>query len=102
MTLLTALILVGCGSNQGAAPTAEPTSTPTMQFKHAPAMTINVHHHFTARLATSDGTIDITLLPQLAPIAVNNFIFLARHHYYNGVIFHRIMSTFMEQTGYPT
>jgi cyclophilin family peptidyl-prolyl cis-trans isomerase len=97
-----AVLLAGCGTNQAAAPPPEPTLTPIMSFKHAPPMTINVSHHYTATLDTSEGAIVITLLPRLAPIAVNNFVFLARHHFYDGVIFHRIISTFMIQTGDPT
>lgn len=95
-------LLAGCGASQDAAPTPEPTLTPTMSFSHAPRMTINVAHHFTATLDTSDGVVVVKLLPQLAPRAVNNFVFLARHHFYDGVIFHRIITRFMVQTGDPT
>jgi peptidylprolyl isomerase len=73
-----------------------------MKFGHAPAMTINPQHHYTATLVTTDGTFTIRLLPRVAPIAVNNFVFLARHHFYDNVIFHRIISTFMVQTGDET
>jgi cyclophilin family peptidyl-prolyl cis-trans isomerase len=65
-------------------------------------MTIDKNAHYTATVSTSDGAFTITLLPKIAPIAVNNFVFLARHHFYNGVIFHRIIKNFMVQTGDPT
>jgi cyclophilin family peptidyl-prolyl cis-trans isomerase len=103
--LLAALILLaGCGSSHtaGSSPTVVPTPTATMKFKHPPAMTINPSHQYVATLATTDGTFKIELLPKVAPIAVNNFVFLARHHYYDNVIFHRILSTFMVQTGDET
>jgi cyclophilin family peptidyl-prolyl cis-trans isomerase len=53
-------------------------------------------------MVTSDGTFVIELLPRVAPIAVNNFVFLARHHYYTGNLFFRIIAPFMVQTGDPT
>jgi cyclophilin family peptidyl-prolyl cis-trans isomerase len=65
-------------------------------------MTINVHHHYTADVQTNRGTFTITLLPGVAPLAVNNFVFLARRHFYGGTIFHRIIKSFMVQTGDPT
>jgi cyclophilin family peptidyl-prolyl cis-trans isomerase len=65
-------------------------------------MAVNKSARYTATLVTSDGTLTITLLPTVAPITVNNFIFLARHHFYNGVIFHRIVPNFVVQTGDPT
>jgi peptidylprolyl isomerase len=65
-------------------------------------MTINPNHHYTATVATTDGTFTIALLPKVAPIAVNSFVFLARHGFYNHVIFHRIIKDFMVQTGDPT
>jgi cyclophilin family peptidyl-prolyl cis-trans isomerase len=65
-------------------------------------MTINVNHRYTAEVQTNKGTFSITLLPRVAPLAVNNFVFLARHHFYDGTIFHRIIKSFMVQTGDPT
>jgi cyclophilin family peptidyl-prolyl cis-trans isomerase len=51
---------------------------------------------------TSMGTIVIALDAVNAPKTVNNFVFLAAHHYYDGVIFHRIINGFMCQGGDPT
>jgi cyclophilin family peptidyl-prolyl cis-trans isomerase len=53
-------------------------------------------------MTTSLGTIVIALDAINAPITVNNFVFLAAHHYYDGVIFHRIINGFMCQGGDPT
>lgn len=68
----------------------------------APAMTINPQESYRAVLQTTDGPITIELLPQEAPKTVNNFVFLAREGYYDGVPFHRVINGFMIQTGDPT
>jgi cyclophilin family peptidyl-prolyl cis-trans isomerase len=51
---------------------------------------------------TNKGTIRIDLFEAEAPNTVNNFVFLARNHYYDGIIFHRVLEGFMAQTGDPT
>jgi len=48
------------------------------------------------------GEFVIELYPQKAPITVNNFVFLARNGYYDGVTFHRVLEGFVAQTGDPT
>ncbi|MCX6519905.1 MAG: peptidylprolyl isomerase [Actinobacteria bacterium] len=53
-------------------------------------------------METTLGTIVIALDAINAPKTVNNFVFLAAHHYYDGVIFHRIINGFMCQGGDPT
>jgi cyclophilin family peptidyl-prolyl cis-trans isomerase len=53
-------------------------------------------------METSMGTMVIALDPIAAPKAVNNFVFLANYHYYEGVIFHRIIKGFVIQGGDPT
>jgi cyclophilin family peptidyl-prolyl cis-trans isomerase len=65
-------------------------------------MDIDPGKQYTATLKTSEGDITIELLPQEAPKTVNNFVFLARQGYYDGVIFHRTIEGFMIQTGDPT
>jgi cyclophilin family peptidyl-prolyl cis-trans isomerase len=52
-------------------------------------------------MVTSKGTMTIALDPIAAPATVNNFVFLARWHYYDGVVFHRIIPGFMLQGGDP-
>jgi cyclophilin family peptidyl-prolyl cis-trans isomerase len=52
-------------------------------------------------METSMGTLVIALDPIAAPITVNNFVFLAAQHYYDGVIFHRIIQGFVCQGGDP-
>src|SRR6476646_600179 len=78
-------------------------SAPKKQdFKSAPEMGIDPSKRYTATLDTSLGEIVIALDAVKAPKTVNNFVFLALHHYYDGGIFHRIINGFMCQGGDPT
>ena len=72
------------------------------QWSEAPAMQIDVNRAYQATLNTQRGPVVVELLPQLAPVTVNNFVFLARQGYYDGVTFHRVIPGFMAQTGDPT
>ena len=72
------------------------------QFNDTPEMGIDPAKRYTATLDTSLGEIVIALDAAKAPKTVNNFVFLALHHYYDGVIFHRIINGFMCQGGDPT
>ena len=72
------------------------------QWSTAPAVTIDVNKNYTAHIQLDKGTIDIELLPKAAPITVNNFVFLSRQGYYDGVTFHRVLPGFMAQGGDPT
>lgn len=65
-------------------------------------MGIDTSKRYTATMETSLGTIVIALDAINAPITVNSFVFLAAHHYYDGVIFHRIIKDFVCQGGDPT
>ncbi len=53
-------------------------------------------------LETSLGTIEVTLKPETAPKACENFLGLVQKKYYDGIIFHRIIKNFMIQGGDPT
>ena len=64
-------------------------------------MGIDPAKRYTATMETSMGTLVIVLDPIAAPRTVNNFVYLAAQHYYDGVIFHRIISGFMCQGGDP-
>jgi cyclophilin family peptidyl-prolyl cis-trans isomerase len=72
------------------------------QWNAPPEMTIDPNKQYTATVETSEGTIKASLFAQEAPQTVNNFVFLAREGYYDGVIFHRVINGFMIQTGDPT
>lgn len=65
-------------------------------------MGIDASKRYTATMDTSMGTLVIALDAINAPLTVNNFVFLALNHYYEGVIFHRIINGFMCQGGDPT
>jgi cyclophilin family peptidyl-prolyl cis-trans isomerase len=65
-------------------------------------MCIDPTKRYTAELETSLGSMTIALDAAAAPNTVNNFVVLARYHYYDGVIFHRIIKGFMCQGGDPT
>lgn len=65
-------------------------------------MQIDVAKTYTATITTSAGTLVAELLASEAPLTVNNFVFLAREGFYNGVIFHRVIPGFMIQGGDPT
>jgi cyclophilin family peptidyl-prolyl cis-trans isomerase len=64
-------------------------------------MTIDPKKTYVATIKTSCGTIVIKLAPKDAPIGVNNFVFLARHHLYDGTWFQRIAAGFVIQGGDP-
>lgn len=57
---------------------------------------------YAAILETSAGTMLIDLFEAKATQTVNNFVFLARNHFYDGVAFHRVIPGFIAQTGDPT
>jgi cyclophilin family peptidyl-prolyl cis-trans isomerase len=65
-------------------------------------MVIDPSKRYTATMSTSLGDLVIALDAIAAPKTVNNFVFLAREGYYDGVIFHRIIQGFMCQGGDPT
>ena len=72
------------------------------QFASPPQMSIDPEGDYTADIQTNQGTISVELYAEDAPITVNNFVFLARQGFYDGVIFHRVIPNFMIQGGDPT
>jgi cyclophilin family peptidyl-prolyl cis-trans isomerase len=64
-------------------------------------MCIDPAKRYTADMVTSRGTIRIALDPVSAPKTVNNFVVLARYHYYDGIVFHRVIPGFVLQGGDP-
>ncbi|MBI5566830.1 MAG: peptidylprolyl isomerase [Chloroflexi bacterium] len=75
---------------------------PKKQFKQAPEMTIDKAKSYTATIKTDKGDVQIKLLADKAPVAVNNFVFLAKAGWYDNVPFHRVLSDFMAQAGDPS
>ena len=72
------------------------------QYSAAPTMAIDAAKKYVATLHTEKGDIEIELAASATPITVNNFVFLAREKFYDGVIFHRTIPGFMIQGGDPT
>jgi len=83
-------------------PAFDGSAPKSQKFNEAPEMGIDPSKRYTATMETSLGTIVIALDAINAPKTVNNFVFLALNHYYDGVIFHRIINGFMCQGGDPT
>ena len=94
-------------------PTPPSVSTPTpslrtvgdrtfKQYGQPPLMTIDPAARHTAIISTNKGDFTLELFASEAPITVNNFVFLAREGFYDGVTFHRVIRDFMIQTGDPT
>jgi len=82
-------------------PALDGSAPKKQKFDAAPEMGIDPLKRYTATMETSMGTLVIALDPIAAPITVNNFVFLAAQHYYDGVIFHRIIQGFVCQGGDP-
>ncbi|MGZ3586902.1 MAG: peptidylprolyl isomerase [Candidatus Limnocylindrales bacterium] len=72
------------------------------QYASPPPLTIDPAKRYVATLDTSAGLMTLELLAKEAPLTVNNFVFLAREGFYDGVIFHRVIPGFMVQGGDPT
>ncbi|WNR42294.1 peptidylprolyl isomerase [Paenibacillus roseipurpureus] len=116
ITLLSLTILAsGCGNKPAATATPASTAKATTpaaatpaasttagkQWSKAPDMTIDPNKTYQAEVTTSKGTFTIDLYAKEAPKTVNNFVFLSKEGFYNNVTFHRIIKTFMIQTGDP-
>lgn len=124
--VVAAILLVGCGGAQSPAkttpaspapqekpaeakpapaqtqPTPAPSKPARKQWSAPPAMQIDPNKQYFATLKTEFGDIRIELFAKDAPNTVNNFVFLAREKFYDGVVFHRIIKGFMIQGGDPT
>ena len=83
-------------------PPLDGSAPKTQQFSSPPELGIDPSKRYTATISTSLGDMVVALDAAAAPNTVNNFVFLAGHHYYDGVIFHRIIDGFMCQGGDPT
>jgi cyclophilin family peptidyl-prolyl cis-trans isomerase len=82
-------------------PAADGSSPKRQKFDAPPPMCIDAAKTYTAEMVTSKGTMRIALDPIAAPKTVNNFVFLARYHYYDGIVFHRVIPGFVLQGGDP-
>ncbi|MDX1438100.1 MAG: peptidylprolyl isomerase [Anaerolineales bacterium] len=65
-------------------------------------MAIDPNRDYVATIATEKGDITLLLYPEIAPVAVNSFIFLSGQGWYDGVPFHRVLPEFVAQAGDPS
>ena len=83
-------------------PATDGSSPKTQSFRELPPMVIDPAKRYTATMETNKGTIVFALDAAGAPATVNNFVFLSRYHFYDDVVFHRIIPGFVVQGGDPT
>ena len=72
------------------------------RYDKPPEMQIETDRTYHVTIKTDRGDIELELYPEYAPRTVNNFVFLAKNGFYDGVTFHRVISDFMIQGGDPT
>ena len=72
------------------------------QRDNPPAMQIDPQKTYRVTIETNRGDIELELYPEHAPKTVNNFVFLAKEGFYDGIVFHRVINDFMIQGGDPT
>jgi cyclophilin family peptidyl-prolyl cis-trans isomerase len=90
-----ASVAAGCPKNPA-------TALTKTKWSSAPALTIVPTKTYTATVKTDVGSFVIALDAKDAPNTVNSFVFLAQHHFFDCVIFHRVIPGFVDQTGDPT
>ena len=74
----------------------------SQEWNTPPEMQIDAAKKYSVTIETDKGTIEIDLFADAAPKTVNNFVFLAREGFYDGISFHRVIPDFMVQGGDPT
>ncbi len=72
------------------------------RYTKPPALQIDLKKTYAATIKTNKGDMTLRLHAAKTPVTVNNFVFLARERYYDGVPFHRVLKDFMIQGGDPT
>jgi cyclophilin family peptidyl-prolyl cis-trans isomerase len=82
-------------------PQADGSSPRTTKFAKPPPICIDPNRTYVAEIKTNMGVITATLDAKAAPNTVNNFVVLARYHYFDGISFHRIIPGFVIQGGDP-
>ncbi|MPZ22064.1 MAG: hypothetical protein GEU28_00625 [Dehalococcoidia bacterium] len=82
--------------------TATPEVEELIQYPAPPPLALDPAVDYQAVITTAHGEVTIDLLEDEAPIAVNNFVFLAREGFYDGLSFSRVLPGFLAQAGDPT
>lgn len=102
LMLCTGLIFV-TGCNASNMNQSDQEYTPIVRsWDQRPAMEIDTSRKYIADVQTTKGSFEIELFADEAPETVNSFVFLAKNRFYEGLTFHRIIETFMIQTGDPS
>ena len=104
ITLAAAVMLIaGCGKSGLSliSGNSAETSAKTMRWDKMPEMQIDLDKSYLAKFHTTKGDFTVKLFTDEAPVTVNNFVFLAREGFYEGISFHRIIESFMIQSGDP-
>ena len=71
-------------------------------YPEYPPMTLDTSKNYSAIIKTENGDMTLRLFAEESPVTVNNFIYLARQGYFDGLTFHRVIQDFMAQGGDPT
>lgn len=98
------VVLPGAGASitgETPCPAEDGSEERTTDFEQAPPSCIDEGVTYRATIETTEGDIVVELDEEAAPTAVNNFVVLARYHFYDNVPFHRIIPGFMIQGGDP-
>ncbi len=109
LVALTALMATGCSTGGPATPVStpsphslsaaicppapnshQPITNPTRHFSAPPGQVLDSKRGYCAYIATARGVVSVRLRPEIAPKAVNNFVFLATHGFYDGLPFYRV------------
>ena len=72
------------------------------QYSAPPDFQLDLGGSYAATLHTNHGDISLDLDASRSPLTVNNFVFLAREGFFDGVVFHRVVPGFVIQGGDPT
>ena len=83
-------------------PAADGSAERTITFEKAPPTCIDATKKYTAVVTTNKGAYTADLDAKAAPITVNNFVVLARYHYFDNTVCHRAIPGFVVQCGDPT
>ncbi len=100
-TTSTTTAVSSAASREPACPAIDGSSPRTMAFSNPPPVCIDDRATYTAVMETSEGTIKIDLDDKGTPKTVNNFVFLSRYHFYDGLTIHRVVPGFIMQGGDP-
>jgi cyclophilin family peptidyl-prolyl cis-trans isomerase len=98
------VVLPGAGASitgETPCPPVDGSAERTTSFENPPPLCLDPTKTYTATLKTTEGDIVIDLDTAKAPFTVNNFMVLARYHFYDNVPFHRVVPGFVNQAGDP-